>query len=143
MKGANQQNPFSASQPDRAERESQSGSVADVFAEMVGKAKRQAESDRARAQSRGPVARLLLALTVVAAMCAVATGIYGVYNFPDAPLRFKDGGYVGKTGKARTRADYEAYTAWKGRMLIVFPSVFILGFAFALADSRSRRKKAE
>jgi hypothetical protein len=26
-------------------------------------------------------------------------------------------------------------------MLVVFPSVFILGFAFALADSRSRREK--
>jgi hypothetical protein len=141
MKGDQRQNPFSASRPDRAGRENPPGSVADLFAEMVGKARRNAEAERLRARSRGPVAKCLLALTLIAAACAVATGVYGVWNFPDAPIRFKDGGYVGKTGKARTRADYEAYAAWKGRMLVVFPSVFILGFAFALADSRSRREK--
>jgi cytochrome c-type biogenesis protein CcmH/NrfG len=140
MKGTKRQNPFPPPKRERAKSESDAEQVADLVSRMIEKAKRDAEAERVRAKSRGPLTRLLLALTIIAAVCAAATGIYGVWNFPDAPLRFRDGGYVGKTGKAHTQAEYEAYTAWKGVLLIVFPSAFILGFAFALADSRSRRK---
>jgi hypothetical protein len=140
MKGTKRQNPFPPPKRERATPESEADKVADLVSRMIERAKRDAEAERVRAKSRGPVTRLLLALTIMAAACAVATGIYGVWNFPDAPLRFKDGGYVGKTGKPHTQAEFEAYRAWKGVLLVVFPSVFILGFAFALADSRSRRR---
>jgi hypothetical protein len=141
MKDAKRQNPFSPPKRERVKPEGDAEKVADLVSRMIEKAKRDAEAERVRANSRGPVTRLLLALTIIAAVCAVATGIYGVWNFPDAPIRFKGGGYVGKTGKPHTQAEYEAYIAWKGALLVVFPSPFILGCAFAWADSRSRRAR--
>ena len=92
-------------------------------------------------QSRGPLARALLALTVAACLFAAATGLYGIYNFPDAPLRLTPGGYVGKGGSPRTREDFEAFVRWERVMFVAFPSAFVLGFAFALADGARRRKR--
>src|SRR5688572_12953182 len=84
-----------------------------LFERMAGEARRQAEVQRQAARSRGPVARLLLALTMAACVLAAATMFYGVYNFPDAPIRETAGGYEGKGGGARTAEDFEAFVAWE------------------------------
>ncbi|MGB7925680.1 MAG: hypothetical protein WCF57_20745 [Pyrinomonadaceae bacterium] len=95
------------------------------------------------AGSRGPLARLLLALTVAACLLAAATALYGIYNFPDAPLRQTAGGYAGKGGTPRTQDDYEAFIRWEKAMLTVFPTAFVIGFAFVITDSRQRRQRRE
>ncbi len=107
---------------------------------MVDEAKRHSESEREAARSRGPLARVLLALTIVACLSAVGAGVYGVYKFPDAPLRQTAGGYAGKHGEPRTREDFEAFVSWERVMFVVFPAAFVLGFAFAWADRAGRRK---
>ena len=65
---------------------------------------------------------------------------YGVYYFPDAPVRPTANGYQGKDGRARTREDFEAFVLWEKVMFTVFPSVFVLGFASAVTDAMQRRK---
>jgi hypothetical protein len=94
-------------------------------------ANRQAESERKEAGERGPFARLLLTLTIAACLLAAVTGIYGAYNFPDAPFKQTGAGYAGKTGKPHTREEFEAFILWQRAMFIVFPAAFVLGFACA------------
>ena len=86
--------------------------------------------------------RILLALTLVSSLIAAATMFYGIYYFPDAPIRQVAGGYVGKGGSARTQQDFDAFLVWKKVMLFVFPSVFVFGLAFGITDSRQRRRDA-
>ena len=87
--------------------------------------------------------RVLLALAIAAVLAAAGTGIYGVYKFPDAPIRETAAGYAGKGGTPRTREDFESFQRWKRVMFIAFPSAFTLGFAYALLDSRRRRTGAQ
>ena len=113
----------------------------DIFERMKNEAIRRAETDQAHASTRGLFTKLILALTLISALCAIATGIYGVYNFPDAPLRPSGNGYVGKRGSPHTQAEYEAFQTWKRALLITFPTTFILGFAFAIADRKKQREQ--
>lgn len=82
----------------------------------------------------GPIARILGGLTIAAALLAAATLVYGIVNFPDAPLRSTDRGYVGKGGTPRTEADYAAFQRWETTLFVVFPSTFALAFAYAVAN---------
>ena len=90
---------------------------------------------------RGAVTRVLLVLTLLAVMAATATAVYGVYHFPDAPLRPRGGGYVGKTGAPHTREDYERYLRWSLAMWTAFPAAFIMGATFVYSDARDRRRR--
>ena len=130
------------SSPTRASRAKQGplDEVRTLFEKMVGEVTRLSEVERQAARSRGPVARLLLALTIVAGLLAAATMFYGVYNFPDAPIRQTAEGYEGKGGRARTQEDFEAFIGWEKTMIVVFPAVFGLGFALAISDAMQRRK---
>lgn len=112
-----------------------------MFERMKDTVIRQSEREQEDARLRGPVVRLLLALTIAACLLAAATMLYGVYNFPDAPIRHADGGYVGKGGKPHTQDDFEAFILWKKAMFIVIPTVFVFGFAFVITDSIQRRKR--
>jgi len=107
---------------------------------LIREARERVEADRRAAASRGPVTRALLALTLLAVAACVVTGAYGAYNFPDAPIRPKGGGYVGKTGRPRTQAEYESYLSWTVTMWTVFPAAFVTGAAFSYSDARDRRK---
>lgn len=111
----------------------------ELFRRGMEEAKRHSASEREAARTRGPLARVLLVLTIVACLSAAGVGVYGVYNFPDAPLRRAGEGYVGKHGKPHTREEFESFVRWKSAMLVVFPSAFVLAFAFALADGAGRR----
>lgn len=115
-------------------------SVGALTRRLISEARERVEADRRAAVSRGPLTRALLALTLLAAAACVATGAYGAYNFPDAPIRPKAGGYAGKTGRPRTQAEYEKYLNWTLAMWTVFPAVFVTGAAFSYSDARDRRK---
>lgn len=112
-----------------------------LFERMKGEVVARGESEREEARSRGPLARVLLVLTIAACLLAAATMIYGIYNFPDAPLRQTEGGYVGKGGKPRTQSDYEAFIFWMKATFIIIPPVFVSGFAFAIVESKRRRRR--
>ena len=114
----------------------------DLFDRMSGEAVRQSEVERKEAKLRRPLARILLALTIAASLLAAATMFYGMYCFPDAPIRQRAGGYVGKGGSARTQADFELFLSWEKTMLTVFPLVFVFGFAFGITEVVQRRKDA-
>jgi hypothetical protein len=90
---------------------------------------------------RGAVTRALLALTLLAVTAAGATAVYGVYHFPDAPIRPSAGGYVGKTGAPHTRGDYERFLRWSLAMWTAFPAAFVLGATFVYSDARDRRRR--
>jgi hypothetical protein len=111
----------------------------ELFRRGVEEAKRQSEAERQAARKRGPLARVLLVLTLAACLLAVGAGVYGAYNFPDAPIRQAGEGYVGKYGKPHTREEFEAFGRWRTLMFVAFPSAFVLAFAFALADGAGRR----
>jgi hypothetical protein len=101
------------------------------------------QTDQAAQGQPGPpghISRLLLVLTLIACVGAVATGLYGVFKFPDAPIRQTAGGYFGKGGRPRTKSDFEAFVKWQRAMFIVFPSAFIFGFAYGITDSIQRRR---
>ena len=114
----------------------------DLFEQMAGEAVRRAQVENKEARSRGPVTRILLAITMVASLLAAATMFYGMYYFPDAPIRQIAGKYVGKGGSPRTQEDFEAFLRWEKAMLVVFPSVFVFGLAFGLTDVMQRPKDA-
>jgi hypothetical protein len=103
---------------------------------MLDEVKRHSES------GLGPLARALRALTVAACLAAGAVMAYGIYNFPDAPIRPAAGGYAGKHGEPRTREDFEAFVRWERTLFVVFPSAFALGFASAWADRARRRRRS-
>jgi len=91
-------------------------------------------------KKRGPIERVLLVLTIAACLSAVATGVYGIYNFPDAPIRQTADGYAGKHGRPRTPEEFEKFVLWQKAMFIVFPAAFVFGFGFAIADAHRRRR---
>ena len=109
---------------------------------MVGEARRRHQLDLDAARARRPLAKALLALTIAAAVLAAAILVYGIYMFPDAPIRVTESGYQGKSGTLRTVEDFEAFELWRTAMLTTVPLVFVLGFVFAIADASRRRRKA-
>ena len=106
---------------------------------MSGEATERSKAEQEDTRARGPLQRILLILTITAFLVAAGTGIYGVYNFPDAPIRQTAEGYRGKGGKAHTLDEFEKFVVWKRTMFVTFPSAFLFGFAFAIADGRLRK----
>jgi len=52
-----------------------------------------------------------VALVVFGALVVVMG--YGLYYFPDAPIRYVDGQYVDKRGRIHTKADFEFVRVWE------------------------------
>jgi hypothetical protein len=141
LKKTDHQRPHSPTGQAPQERQGAFNEARQRFERMKGEAERHSTLEREEARSRGPFTRILLVLTIAACLLAGATMVYGVYNFPDAPIRQTGGGYAGKGGKPHTKEDYEAFVRWEKAMFIVFPSAFLLGFVFGITDARQRRKR--
>lgn len=119
-------------------------SVREIFDESLERAKREFETERERKRTRSAFVKFLQALLFISIISAVLTFAYGIYNFPDAPLRLKDNGeYRGKTGKLHTQQEYENFRLWQTTLFVVFPVLFILAFAFQVADSREKKRLAD
>ena len=83
-------------------------------------------------------------LTFIGVMLVVVTAMimaFGIFKFPDAPIRESAGGYVGKTGKAHTREDYELFNLWLKALFISFPVAFVMN-SIAVIANRKRKKAA-
>jgi hypothetical protein len=111
-----------------------------LFENMSEEAGRQVRIEQEDARHRSPLVKALLALALISCFFAIGTGIYGVYNFPDAPLRQKGEVYTGKRGQPRTREDFERFTLWQKALFISFGSTFLLAFSFAALDAREKRR---
>ena len=112
-----------------------------LYEQLAGEAVRRAERERAEARERGPVAKALIVACVAAALLAAGTMVYGIVQFPDAPIRQTAGGFAGKQGRARTRQDFERFVLWEKMLIGSFAAAFATGFAAAAADKLGRRKR--
>ena len=56
--------------------------------------------------------RLVLLAKVLFGVFLVAFA-YGLYRFPDSPIRYVDGQYVGKYGALHSREDFEQMKLWE------------------------------
>lgn len=112
----------------------------DLFDKMSAEARRHVETEQKEARRRRrPLAKILLALALASALAAAATLIYGIYAFPDAPIRKASEGFQNKQGLPRSQDDYERFKIWEKAMFAGFGATFLFGFSFAVADLPRRR----
>ncbi len=111
-----------------------------MFNHMAGEIKRLSKNEHEAERHRSPMLKALGWLFLISTLAAAAIGIYGIYNFPYAPLREKNGAYYGKYDTPVTKEDYERYVVWMPALFIAFGTTFTLGFTFAALDSRNLRK---
>lgn len=78
-----------------------------------------------------------VALVIIAALILA----FGAFKWPDAPIRHSDGGFVGKTGIAHTREDYELFKLWEKSLFVSFPLAFAVNIIAAVAK-RTRKKES-
>ncbi|HVG22085.1 MAG TPA: hypothetical protein VNI02_23825 [Blastocatellia bacterium] len=76
---------------------------------------------------------------VVAVALTVGLLIYGIFTWTDAPIRQTPTGYVGKTGIAHAREEYERFKQWEKSLLVVAPFAFIVNIIAAVIADRRRR----
>jgi len=58
----------------------------------------------------------------------VATGLWGLVKYPDAPIHRCGSAYCGKQGQPRTRADFEEYEALVYLRMGLVPLTLLAGF---------------
>ena len=62
----------------------------------------------------------------VVAMAAVVTFIYGIAEYPDAPISTRDGKFFGKQGQPHTYLEFEAFSNWERTLEILWTAMFIM-----------------
>ena len=110
-----------------------------LFDALKAEARSRAEDEADAARSRSRFGRVLLTLTISAALFAAGTMIYGAYMFPDAPIRAVDGGYAGKSGAPKSQSEFESFVAWKTTLVGAFGAASAFAIAFVLTEARRRR----
>ena len=113
----------------------------DLFEQMSGEARRRVEADRLEARNRSSFVKILRALALISVLAAIFALGYGFYNFPDAPIRQKNGAYAGKQGQPRTREDFERFNLWEKILITSGGAAVLFCFAFAVADVREKRRR--
>ena len=112
-----------------------------LFGHMTSEVKRQSEIDREADRNRSPLVKAFFALALLSCLLAVGVGAYGIYSFPDAPIKENGSEYSGKYGKPYKKDDFEKFVLWKQSLFVSFAAVFTLGFTGAALDARERRKR--
>lgn len=111
-----------------------------IFDHAMTEVKRHSEVEREVDRHRSPLLKAVGWLLLASILASVAVGAYGIYNFPYAPLREKNGVYYGRYNTPSTKTDYERYKVWEKAFFASFAASFTLGFSFMIWDSRLRRK---
>lgn len=86
--------------------------------------------------------KALTGLVIAVAVFAALAMSYGIYRFPDAPIRqCGENCFAGKQGRQRTREDYDAFNRW----LVVTPASIVLAIALGFVSlyiERSERSSS-
>ena len=65
---------------------------------------------------------------------------YGLYRFPDSPIRYVNGQYVGKYGARHSLEDFEQMKAWErafiGTFIASFTSAVVARYAIPRGEQR-------
>jgi hypothetical protein len=61
---------------------------------------------------------------------------YGVFLYPDAPIKTCSSGYCGKYGRAHTAAEFDDFMRWEHALFVVWPAGVV---ALVLLKPASRR----
>ena len=80
--------------------------------------------------------RIVNLIGILAVVLAVVILAFGVYRWPDAPIRQSAGGYAGKTGVAHTGEEYELFKDWERSLLVIVPLAFIVNIGAAIMSKR-------
>jgi hypothetical protein len=122
------------------EKPAENESVIELASSMIADARTRIEAEHRDAPRHGAVSTIALVLAVLSVLAAGVTTIYGIGWLPgDIPIRQSGDGFVGKTGKAHSRAEFEAYTTWSTAMFVTYPATFALWFLYAAVRKRDRR----
>ena len=65
--------------------------------------------------------------------------VYGVYQFPNAPIHYVDGRYVGKAGVIHSREDCERLHVWERAYVASFAASLLSTIAYRYAKRRRER----
>ena len=85
--------------------------------------------------------RMLNYIGITLIVIAVVIMAFGAFKWPDAPIRQTPGGFVGKTGTAHTREDYQLFKLWEKALFVSFPLAFAVN-AIAVVANRKRKKES-
>ncbi len=80
-------------------------------------------------------------MTLASTLFAAGAFGYGIYNFPDAPIKQKGEVYTSKHGQPRTNEDYERFTLREKAVWDSFGSTFILAFVFTALEASEKRRR--
>jgi hypothetical protein len=86
--------------------------------------------------------RIVNLIGILAVVLAVVILAFGVYAWPDAPIRQTASGYAGKTGVAHTGEEYELFKYWEKCLLVVVPLAFIVNIGAAIISKRRGKDKS-
>lgn len=110
--------------------------VRGIYDDALARAREELDEDR---RNPKPLWVNLLGLTGFA-LAAVAVGLlfYGVYMWPDAPIRWTPNGYMGKTKVPHSQESYDAYLQWQQTLFVLVPTMIV---TIAVAMWGGNRKK--
>lgn len=118
-------------------------SVREVFDRALEYARVEAERERLDAAERtGIFWKLLTAVQIGSILVAVAVGGYGIFMIDEPPIRQTRAGYVSKSGRPRTREDFERYRMWERGMFVTVPGAIAINFAGMYLKDRHKRRRA-
>ena len=104
---------------------------------MIADARARIEAEQRDAPPRGTLSTIVMLLAIAATLAAGVTTIYGIGWLPrDIPIRQAGDGYVGKTGRPHTYAEFEAYNTWSTAMFVTYPASIAMWFLFAALRKR-------
>ena len=87
--------------------------------------------------------RIVDLIGILAVVLAVVILAYGIYKWPDAPIRQTASGYAGKTGVAHAREEYESFKDWEKSLLVVVPLAFVVNIGAAVIWKRRAKHQGQ
>lgn len=81
---------------------------------------------------------LNIAAAILGLFCA-CTMIYGIYNYPYAPIRQRSGTFQDKRGNLFSESEYAGFVRWEYALFISGAGTFALVFAGLLFTRKGRK----
>lgn len=135
-----QKEPYSPSSAPDPERPGLFDEARAMYTRYADHAARSIAQSHESARTRPAWVRVLTFVGVVLVIIAGLIMAYGAFKWPDAPIRQTPSGFVGKTGLAHTREDYELFELWKSGLLVAFPLAFVVNIGAAIAAKRKNKR---